>query len=186
MVHTRDGRAGTESGIIGAMADITDLIFADHEWFRRMFFYLDEATSEAELEAIWEPLATRLDTHAEAEELIFYPELLKRGEDDPVEETEDAIKDHNKIRDGIAEARRHPIGSEAWWKGVNTAREENGEHLDEEEREGLPDFRRRASVELRHQLAMRWLRFSFEHPAGKGIDTSDRDVEEYLSENAPR
>ena len=25
------------------MADITDLIFEDHQWFRRQFFYLDDA-----------------------------------------------------------------------------------------------------------------------------------------------
>ena len=80
------------------MADITDLIFEDHQWFRRQFFYLDEAKTVEEMTAIWEPLATRLDTHADAEERIFYPALLKKS-DDPDDETEDAIGDHNKIRD---------------------------------------------------------------------------------------
>ena len=127
------------------MADITDLIFEDHQWFRRQFFYLDEAKTVEEMTAIWEPLATRLDTHADAEERIFYPALLKKS-DDPDEETEDAIGDHNKIRDGVADSRRHEVDSEAWWKAVNHARKENGEHLEEEEREGLPDFRRSATA----------------------------------------
>jgi hypothetical protein len=164
------------------MADITDLIFEDHEWFRRQFLYLDEAKGAEELTAIWEPLATRLDTHAEAEETIFYPQLLRKA-DDAVEETEDAIHDHNAIRDAISEARRHPVGSAEWFEAVGRCREENGEHLDEEEREGLPDFRKSASVELRHELAMQWLRFYYEHPLGKGIDTSDRDAEAYIAEN---
>ena len=89
------------------MADIIDLIYEDHDWFRRWFFYLDSARTAEELRAIWEPLATRLDTHAEAEETIFYPALLKRGEaGDPEDETEDAIHDHNAIRDAIRDGRR--------------------------------------------------------------------------------
>jgi hypothetical protein len=165
------------------MADITDLIFEDHQWFRRMFFYLDEAKTVEEMTAIWEPLATRLDAHADAEERIFYPALLKKA-DDPEDETEDAIGDHNKIRDAVAESRRHPVGSEAWWSGVNDARKENGEHLEEEEREGLPDFRRSASAATKHTLAMEWLRFSFEHPLGRGVDDSDKDPEEYVQDHS--
>src|SRR4051794_5034373 len=41
------------------MADIIDLIYEDHDWFRRHFFYLDDATTQEELTAIWEPIALR-------------------------------------------------------------------------------------------------------------------------------
>jgi hypothetical protein len=167
------------------MADIIELIYEDHEWFRRHFFYLDEARTDAELEAIWEPLATRLDTHAEIEEAVFYPALLKKGEaGDPEDETEDAIGDHNKIRDAVREARKHRVGTKVWFEAVGKARTENGEHLDEEEREAMPDFIKSASAQLRHELAMTWLRLYYEHPAGKGIDDSDRDVDEYLADNS--
>ncbi len=160
------------------MADIVDLIFEDHEWFRRHFFYLDDAKSVAELTAIWEPLATRLDTHADAEETVFYPVLLKRGEHgDPEDETEDAIDDHNAIRDAVAEARKHPVGTKEWYDAVGQARTENGEHLDEEEREALPDFIKSATPQLRHDLAMQWLQFYYQHPEGKGVDTEDKDAE---------
>jgi len=167
------------------MADIVDLIYADHDYFRRYFFLLDQAATVEEQTAIWEPLATRLDTHAQAEEEIFYPALLKRGDADEAEdETEDAIKDHNKIRDAVREARQHPVGSDEWQAAVADARQENGEHLEEEEREGLPDFLKHASAELRHDLAMRWLKFYYQHQAGRGVDDSDRDVEEYLEDNS--
>lgn len=46
------------------MADIIDLISEDHQWLRSHFFLLDHASDVADLTAIWEPLATRLDTHA--------------------------------------------------------------------------------------------------------------------------
>jgi hypothetical protein len=165
------------------MADITDLIFEDHQWFRRQFFYLDDAKTVEEMTAIWEPLATRLDTHADAEERIFYPALLKKSED-PDEETEDAIHDHNAIRDAVADSRRHKVDSADWWEAVNRARKENGEHLDEEEREGLPDFRKHATAALKHSLAMKWLRFTYEHPLGQGVDDRDKDPEEYVEEHS--
>ena len=34
------------------MADIIDLVYADHDWIRRQFFRLDDAKSDAELAAI--------------------------------------------------------------------------------------------------------------------------------------
>jgi hypothetical protein len=167
------------------MADIVELIYADHIWFRRNFFYLDDARGTEQLQAIWEPLALRLDTHAQAEEEVFYPVLLKRGRaGDPRDETEDAVEDHNAIRAAVREAGRHEVGSRAWFAAVGKARTENGEHLDEEEREAIPDFIKSATPQLRHDLAMAWLRFSYEHPNGKGIDPSDRPVEDYLEENS--
>jgi hypothetical protein len=166
------------------MADIVDLISQDHEWFRRQFFFLDAATTDDELVAIWEPLATRLETHADAEETLFYPALLKQGKAGAADdETEDAIKDHNKIRDAIAEARKHRIGTKVWFEAVGQTRKENGEHLDEEERDGMPDFIRNAALQLRHELAMKWLRFYYEHPAGKGVDETDKDADEYIAAN---
>jgi len=45
------------------VADIVDLVYADHDWLRRQFFYLDYATGNADLKAAREVLATRLDTH---------------------------------------------------------------------------------------------------------------------------
>ena len=167
------------------MADIIDLIYADHDWFRRQFFLLDDAKSPEELRAVWEPLATRLDTHAQAEEEVFYPVLLKVGDSgDPEDETDDAISDHNSIRDAVRRTRDLEVGSHEWFEAVGEARTENGEHLDEEEREALPDFIKSATLEQRHDLAMQWLRFYAAHPAGRGVDDSDKDPAAYIEENS--
>jgi hypothetical protein len=167
------------------MDDITALIMDDHHSFRVGFARLDDARGERDLTAVWAPLALRLEIHAEAEERILYPHLLKdSGGDDAEEETDDAIRDHNKIRDGITEAGKHPVGSKAWWAGVWQARRENSEHLAEEEDEVLPDFRQHATAELRAKLAADWLAFFAEHPSGEGLTFHDKDPKTYIAENS--
>lgn len=162
--------------------DILELILDDHERFRRSFSELDELAvnnDPAELSEIWEPLAALLDVHAIAEEEIFYPQLLRKS-NDAEDETLDAIGDHNDIRDGIHEANLHPVGGQAWWEAVRQTRLANDEHLAEEERDALADFRKHASNELREQLGRRFREFKAAHPDPRRLDTSDKDPEGYV------
>ena len=160
--------------------DIIELILDDHDTFRRQFSALDSAQDPEELRAIWEPLAALLDLHAVAEEAVFYP-LLLRDADDAEEETEDAIGDHNDIRDGVHQAQRHPIGSADWWTAVRTARVANSNHMAEEEDDGLADFRRTESLETRIDVGRKFLEFKKRHAGAVGIDTSDKDPQGYVN-----
>src|SRR5437763_1124511 len=119
----RTGRRGTGRPLTGEGMDITEEILTQHHTQRRMFALLDEIdpSDTAKLGDIWHRLATFLEVHAAAEETYFYPRLLQLGrgapgDGSPVEETEDAIKDHNEIRDAIADAARHAIGTDGWWR----------------------------------------------------------------------
>jgi hypothetical protein len=162
--------------------DILELILDDHERFRRSFAELDELAVKndpAELSEIWDPLAALLDVHAIAEEEIFYPRLLRES-DDAEDETLDAIGDHNDIRDGIREAERQPVGGPAWWEAVRKTRLANDEHLAEEERDALADFRKHASIELRQRLGRQFREFKAAHPDPRRLDTSDKDPEGYV------
>lgn len=167
------------------MADITQLILDDHAWFREQFAALDDlqagnADADA-LRTVWGPLSAHHDLHAVAEEEIFYPQLLKRGED-PQAETLDAIGDHNDIRDGAHDADRHPVGSDPWWQAVGRARVANDDHMAEEEREGLSDFRRNAPAGLRESLGSRFAEFLDTHRGARGLDVSDKPPQEYVRE----
>ncbi len=162
------------------MADITQLILDDHETFRREFAALDDAVEPEQLRAIWEPLAALLDLHAAAEEAIFYPQLLRRG-DDAEAETVDAIGDHNDIRDEVREATRHPIGSSPWWDAVRKARTANSDHMAEEEDDALADFRRNAPLSVRVDLGHQFLKFKTDHSDARDLDTSDKDPQGYVN-----
>ncbi|WP_214405611.1 hemerythrin domain-containing protein [Pseudonocardia lacus] len=166
------------------MADITDVILDEHEWFRRQFAALDRLQGQDPLDveavrAVWQPLADHLDVHAIAEERIFYPQLLRFG-DDPQDETLDAIGDHNDIRDGVHEAGRYPVGTAEWWAAVGRARAANDEHMGEEEREGLSDFRQHAPSGLREALGVQFTEFLAAHRTTAGLDTSDKDPQGYV------
>jgi hypothetical protein len=167
------------------MADITMLILNDHAWFREQFARLDylqarESTGSDELERVWRPLADKLDVHAYIEEKIFYPQLLQRGVDDPEGETLDAIGDHNDIRDGVRDANAAEVGTDDWWAAVGRTREANDDHMGEEEREGLADFRRHAPIGLREALGRQYGEFMAEHPTTKGLRIVDRDPQAYV------
>jgi hemerythrin HHE cation binding domain-containing protein len=168
--------------------DITQLILDDHHEQRRLFAILEqiERADTIALAAIWARLAAFLEVHAEAEERHFYPALLrvgagaggKRSADD---ETEDAIKDHNEIRDAVGNVAAHDVGSDAWYRAVAAANKANSEHMGEEEREGLTDFRLHADLPLRQALAVAFATFEAQHFAG--VRPVDKDPKRYVEAN---
>lgn len=169
--------------------DITQLILDDHHEQRRLFALLAEIAPDDpdSLTAIWTRLTAFLDLHAEAEERVFYPALLavgqgSGGKPDAAAETTDAIKDHNEIRDAAAAVDRCETGTEAWFAAVAAADKANGEHMDEEERQGLADFRRHASLDQRHALAVKFVVFEADHVGG--VAPVDKDPERWVAEHA--
>jgi hypothetical protein len=165
--------------------DITQLILDDHHEQRRLFAILeqvDRSNTDA-LAAVWARLAAFLETHAAAEEAIFYPALLKVGiaarrRAGVEDETLDAIHDHNEIRDAVAEVARHQVGSDAWYAAVAGANLANSDHMGEEEREGLTDFRRLSGLQQRHDLAVAFA--AYEARNVTGVSPVDKDPAAYV------
>jgi hypothetical protein len=168
--------------------DITQLILDDHHEQRRLFAVLeqiDRSDSDG-LAAIWQRLSAFLDLHAEAEEQLFYPALLHLGkglgaEHTPQAETEDAINDHNDIRDAVAAVAEHAVGSDGWYEAVAAVNEANGDHMAEEEREGLTDFRRHAHLQTRHDLGEAFAAFEAAHVTG--VEPKDKNPQQYIDEH---
>ena len=167
--------------------DITQLILDDHHEQRRLFSIIEQINRSdvRALSAVWGRLAAFLELHAAAEEELFYPALLRVGiaakrtagvED----ETLDAIHDHNDIRDAVAEVARHPVASDAWYEAVAGANLANSDHMAEEEREGLTDFRRLAGLQQRHDLAVAFAAYEARNFAG--VVPVDKDPATYVSQ----
>lgn len=166
------------------MPDVCDLIVDEHEELRRRFAEMDtmraEPSEPSQLERVWAVLAAKLEVHASAEEAIFYPRLLKEGRRGE-EETSDAIDDHNQIRDAIRRASACRPGTEDWWGAVLAARAANSDHMAEEEREAIPDFRVNAPSGQRAEMGTAWIEHENVHAGGRAVDTADKDKDSYLS-----
>ncbi|WP_126172403.1 hemerythrin domain-containing protein [Altericroceibacterium xinjiangense] len=168
--------------------DITMVILEEHNQLRTRFAALEQmrGADPEVLEGFWRQLHNLLDVHAEAEEKFFYPDLLQVGTgandaDSAEEETTDAIEDHNDIRDAAAAVGQHKVGSDEWFAAVQKANVENSKHMAEEERQALTDFRRNASLQDRHELAVRFLGYRYGNAGG--IDAQDKDAEQYIAKH---
>lgn len=169
--------------------DITQIILDQHDGQRQLFAYLTEMPRDdiEGLAAVWHQLENFLLLHAEAEELYFYPELIKIGTgggDAPsnTEQVTDAIKDHNETRDAIARVRAAEVGSTQWWAAVVDAEVANSDHMGEEERQDLADFRQQASLALRHEIGLAFIRHQairWEQPK----QIHDPDPKRYVAEH---
>lgn len=168
--------------------DITQLILDDHHEQRRLFAMIDDIdrADTASLAAVWKRLSTFLEVHAASEEAIFYPAVLRvgtgaGGRADAKDETEDAIEDHNEIRDAVKAVGKFAVGSAEWFDAVDAANKANSEHMGEEEREALTDFRRHASPDERHALGVRFAAYEMAHVTG--VDARDLDPKDYVTAN---
>ena len=164
---------------------VTDVIRADHDWFRTHFAAVEDARDDVDtLTGLWTELAARLEVHAAAEEALFYPRLLK-DDSDAVEDTEDAIRDHNDIRDAIRDVQEHSVGDARWWKAVHATDKANTEHMEEEQEGPLREFDEFASAGEQAELAASFAAFEIQHAGARGISIEDRDPKRYIEENAP-
>jgi hypothetical protein len=189
-LRTMVARGGsTHAAVIaaaGGQVDITQLILDDHQEQRRLFAIVEQIdrSDVQALSAVWGRLAVFLEVHAAAEEAIFYPALLQTGiatqrKAGVEDETLDAIRDHNEIRDAVAEVARYRVGSDDWYAAVAGANLANGDHMAEEEREGLTDFRRLAGLQQRHNLAVAFA--AYEARNVTGVRPVDKDPATYVA-----
>jgi hypothetical protein len=162
--------------------EITALVLAEHEVFRREFAALEDLPA-AELPAAWEALHAKLEVHAVAEEQLFYPLLAQEA--DGEQETAEGVHDHNEIRHAAAAVGEQEVGSDPWWEAVRTTRQVNADHMAEEEVDFFPPFKEAVDDEQREALGMRWLAFHDDHEQAEGLSGADAEVAEVVATDVP-
>jgi hypothetical protein len=81
---------------------------------------------------------------------------------------------------GVAKVADHAVGGDEWYSAVAGANKANGDHMAEEEREGLTDFRRHTSLQTRHDLCVAFAEFEAAYVTG--VDPVDNDPHNYIDE----
>ncbi|MGI4879752.1 MAG: hypothetical protein ACRYG4_19925, partial [Janthinobacterium lividum] len=76
---------------------------------------------------------------------------------------------------------REQVGTPSWLEAVAGANKANSDHMAEEEREGLTDFRRKAPLQLRHNLAVAFAAYETSH--SNGVAPIDKDPRRWVAEH---
>jgi Hemerythrin HHE cation binding domain len=144
------------------MADIIELVLADHSRIRRLMGALDNAARYRELGGggwvvaqAWHRLAGLLDVHTAAEAEIWYPAVS--GMELPAGAgLRSAIAGHDRIRAALQQVGRHDIGSRPWWSAVTVLLRECSGHLDGLEPGALSDLSGQLTPTVRITLGDQW------------------------------
>ena len=152
------------------MADIVEMLLADHALIRRLIAEVetaleqpDDADSRAELPGRWEMLAALLDMHADVVEEIGFPALFRRA---ATVARDNARATHGDLRESVREARLYPAGSRSWRLAVLAACAAAVEHIDDLESGALARFQRDAPMPVREALGQQWVAFVAVSTAG--------------------
>jgi hypothetical protein len=164
------------------VADIVELIRADHARIRQLFAKLGDVPQRPgglspgqEPGEVWASLADMLELHADVAEEICYLSLFE-GPAQSVRDIGEAVAEHADIREAVRETRLHPPGSHVWWLAVQAAREAAFGHIERIESGALSRFERRAPPAAREALGLQWVAFA---------DARARDAAERQGRGAP-
>lgn len=146
------------------MADVVELILAEHQQIRRSQRVLAAAASAGDpvpggrLAGQWQRLAALIEMHADAAEEIFLLPAFGTG---PLglARIENEIAELADIREAIAETRLQPAGSEVWWQAVRAVLSACAAHIHRMESGPLPEFRDSTVRGLRERLGAQWSAF---------------------------
>jgi hemerythrin superfamily protein len=137
--------------------DVINLIISDHRAVEGIFDKLEEVEKDqaAERLQLLEQVRALLIPHSKAEETIVYPAIV-RVLPQEAEDVEEGISEHHHVEDLFNQVLADPNdpGVDAMIAGFIA---EIKHHVEEEESELLPAFRKAATAEDLHDLAVKFV-----------------------------
>jgi hemerythrin superfamily protein len=135
--------------------DIYSLMKKDHQEVASLFRRLQAAEGFSETsEQLFAQLREEIELHTHAEERVFYPAL--REAEGTQELVEEAVDDHELIRELLDELATSHMGDEAWNEKLEVLEEHVEEHVEEEESDIFDVARQLFNAEQAVELAQRW------------------------------
>ncbi|HEY9773510.1 MAG TPA: hemerythrin domain-containing protein [Planktothrix sp.] len=120
--------------------DVTELLHADHQKVRELFFQFSKADSDKEKNMLVKQILTELYIHAEVEEKIVYPEVENEAEEGE-QLIGEAENEHRVVKFLMAELSKMSAGSEDFDSKVTVLCELVNHHIREEEKEMFEKLR---------------------------------------------
>lgn len=132
--------------------DIDHIIADDHAIVERQFQHLE--TGRGNRRVLVDQISFELALHAFAEETVLYPIWPEIGMTD---EHEDAEHEHQQIKELLVVLGRTEPGQEEFVEALGKLIRLVRHHVEDEEKEELPEFRSKAGAERMAQLGKEFL-----------------------------
>lgn len=111
-----------------------ELLKEDHDKVDKLFQKV-KATDEAEHLAIFEQIKTELEVHTHIEETIFYPKMLKEGDEELQSIVKEGIEEHRQAKMFLREISALSEDSDKFEPKLKVLMEDIEHHVQEEEGE---------------------------------------------------
>ncbi len=139
------------------------LLKEDHEKVDELFKKV-KANEDGDNSDVFVKIKAELDAHAHIEETIFYPRLLKDGDDDIKKIVNEGIEEHRQMKMFLKELDALADNSDKFAAKLKVLMEDTEHHVEEEEGEMFPlvesQFDEEVIEELGAQMAEAKAKFS--------------------------
>jgi hemerythrin-like domain-containing protein len=123
----------------GAAMDAVKLLKDDHKKVKDLFRQFEKARSADRKKTIAEEVFHELEVHAAIEEEIFYPAAKAKADKEGKELVAEAVEEHHVVKVLMSELKALPEVNEQFEAKFTVLIENVEHHIEEEEKEMLPD-----------------------------------------------
>ncbi|MEL7689459.1 hemerythrin domain-containing protein [Citromicrobium bathyomarinum] len=121
--------------------DIFDELKADHDRHRKLLDQLLETHGDSpERERLFTELTKELKGHAAAEEQALYSTMLRKPE--TTDETRHSVAEHHEIDEALNDLAATDMSEGGWLQKFKSFDHQYRHHIDEEEEDHFPDFKK--------------------------------------------
>jgi hemerythrin superfamily protein len=171
------GKASAKSGKQQASKgqDIIQLILADHKPLKKLIKIMKDSDKHdlSERQDAFEEFAPLLISHAKPEEQTMY--VFMKDDEDLREEGFEGDVEHG-LADQMVEEIKRTDDEDLWSARVKVLAELVEHHIEEEEEELLPDFKKHSEPTERIELGAAFLRLKKQLEAQGGKDTTEETM----------
>ena len=126
--------------------DAVKLLKDDHEKVKGLFRQFEKARSEDKKKQLADEIMMELEVHSKIEEEIFYPAVREKvGEDELVAE---AVEEHHVVDVLMQEIKQLDPSDERFEAKMTVLIENVEHHIEEEEKEMLPDAKKKLGKDV--------------------------------------
>jgi hemerythrin-like domain-containing protein len=139
---------GLHSTDMGGTVDAVKLLKDDHKKVKDLFRQFERARSDDRKKAIVMEVMHELTAHSAIEEEIFYPAVKAKADAEGKEVVAEAVEEHHVVDMLIDELRAMPEMNEQFEAKFTVLIENVEHHIEEEEKEMLPDAEKKLGKEI--------------------------------------